>query len=267
LESKKLADLKAIALQFNASAADKRSKQSWVDAILAAQPTAIKPLEEVKPAATCADCPKFRPHTDGTDKGWCCLFDRFAREHHAMTQDCINTIEVEQDDYLFHEAIVVEESQEMQPVNLPRVGETHFIGDRLLRCIEIGGEYAAVWDVIKDGLKVGEICMDWMCFWHHTFSFELFATPQEAIASLCESVAELVEKPEFEICPTNTESLFTVMSHKSGKHYQVSLDSNSCTCPHWNNRHTQAGFRDKHIDAVKIFSQSHSREQLCHQLS
>lgn len=260
LEGKKLIELKAIALQFNAIAKDKRSKESWVEAIIATQPHPVKSVEP--PTPTCADCPHFQAHNDGTDKGWCCLFDRFARDRHQLTQDCINSFkeDVEQvDDYLFHEEVV-------QPANLPVVGQTHFVGDRLLRCIEICGEYAAVWDIIDNGVTMGEISMSWDCFWSHTLSFKSFATPQEAIADLCESASELVEKPEFEVYPTERESVFTVTSRKSGKNYQVYLESNYCTCPHWFNRHGQPGFRDKHIDAVKNFLQSYSGEQLCHQL-
>ena len=45
---------------------------------------------------TCATCPYYAPRNDGTDKGWCGLFNVFARESHATTQDCINTIADEQ---------------------------------------------------------------------------------------------------------------------------------------------------------------------------
>lgn len=45
---------------------------------------------------TCANCPYFQPHNDGTNKGWCGLFDHFARLDHAQTQDCVNTIRDEQ---------------------------------------------------------------------------------------------------------------------------------------------------------------------------
>lgn len=47
-------------------------------------------------ATTCASCPYFQPHNDGTNKGWCKLFNHFARESHQQTQDCVNTIENEQ---------------------------------------------------------------------------------------------------------------------------------------------------------------------------
>ncbi|BDA74345.1 hypothetical protein CAL7716_085110 [Calothrix sp. PCC 7716] len=45
---------------------------------------------------TCASCPYFQAHNDGTNKGWCGLFDHFARATHEQTQDCINTIRDEQ---------------------------------------------------------------------------------------------------------------------------------------------------------------------------
>lgn len=104
LEGKKLAELNAISPEGMASltasplkavAQDKRSKQSWIDAILEKQPHPVKPK-------TCAGCPHFQSHDDGTNKGWCCLFDSFTRESHTMTQDCINSMETEEeqvDDY------------------------------------------------------------------------------------------------------------------------------------------------------------------------
>lgn len=46
--------------------------------------------------ATCASCPYFQAHNDGTNKGWCGLFDHFARTTHEQTQDCVNTIRDEQ---------------------------------------------------------------------------------------------------------------------------------------------------------------------------
>ena len=50
---------------------------------------------EIQPS-TCADCPYYQSRQDGTDKGWCGLFNIFARESHVTTQDCINTIADEQ---------------------------------------------------------------------------------------------------------------------------------------------------------------------------
>lgn len=49
-------------------------------------------LEPQISPATCASCPYFQAHNDGTNKGWCGLFDNFARLDHQQTQDCVNTI-------------------------------------------------------------------------------------------------------------------------------------------------------------------------------
>lgn len=46
--------------------------------------------------SNCATCPYFQPHNDGTNKGWCNLFNHFARESHQQTQDCVNNISDEQ---------------------------------------------------------------------------------------------------------------------------------------------------------------------------
>ncbi|MEH1828235.1 MAG: hypothetical protein V7L22_23360 [Nostoc sp.] len=248
----------------------------------------------------------------------------------------------QQDDYLFHD--------EQQPTNLPKVGDTHFIGDFSLQCAAIGGDYATVWDVRKDGSLLGEIRMDWNCFWCHTMSFSTFATPQEAVIDLHESLLALVEEqrtqpdkaiafdkvadgrwqsivngvfvriisvqngyttnltgdvvladydtaiiesllavarlqvqpeiaesavfsqgetpramgfaqeeqlvhsPALEVFATTRPNIFAVYSHKArleSKRYEVDLTSESCTCPHYEHRHSLEGFKDKHIEAVK----------------
>lgn len=291
LESKKLIDLKAIALQRSVTpSGDKRIATNWVEAILNAQPQSIerpatlKPLVEMNGdecvvggeivATITSDDDLTQPwvvkingveiHRRGT---WALAYD-YVRTHAKYGTLPSPQADEVVDDYLFHD----------EP-QLTSVGDSHFIGSNLLRCIEVRTEYVTVWDVIKDGVTVGEISMDWDCFWTHTLSFESFATPQEAVASLCESAAELVKKcemrfaevssdcvsresdhgedssdcisPELEVFPTERESVFTVTNRKSGKNYQVYLESNYCTCPHWFNRHGQVGFRDKHIDAVR----------------
>lgn len=53
-------------------------------------------IDNQEQTATCATCPYFQPHDDGTNKGWCKLFNHFARENHQQTQDCVNNISDEQ---------------------------------------------------------------------------------------------------------------------------------------------------------------------------
>ena len=53
-------------------------------------------LEAQKEISTCATCPFYQSRQDGTDKGWCNLFNVFARSAHQTTQDCVNTIADEQ---------------------------------------------------------------------------------------------------------------------------------------------------------------------------
>ncbi|WP_445634618.1 hypothetical protein NSTC745_06440 [Nostoc sp. DSM 114161] len=63
------------------------------------------------------------------------------------------------------------------------------------------------------------------------------------------------EKPALEVFATTRPNVYAVYSHKSGqesKRYEVDLKSESCTCPHYEHRHDQEGFKDKHIEAVKI---------------
>ncbi|MDJ0746399.1 MAG: hypothetical protein QNJ32_23965 [Xenococcaceae cyanobacterium MO_167.B27] len=47
---------------------------------------------EAPPACTCANCPQFKNYGDPSGKGWCKLFDKPARSHHALTQDCLTSL-------------------------------------------------------------------------------------------------------------------------------------------------------------------------------
>ena len=53
--------------------------------------TFFTPLSQ---GAACVDCPFYQSCQDGTDKGWCGLFNTFAQLSHQQTQDCINEINV-----------------------------------------------------------------------------------------------------------------------------------------------------------------------------
>ncbi|MEH1821502.1 MAG: hypothetical protein V7L31_20885 [Nostoc sp.] len=107
----------------------------------------------------------------------------------VMPASAQSEIEEQTDDYLFH-------SDEEQPTNLPKVDDTtYFIGCFLLRCAQVGGDYAVVWDVHdENNTLMGEIRMGWDCFWSHPMSFDMFATPQEAVINLYESLLVLVEE-------------------------------------------------------------------------
>ncbi len=98
-------------------------------------------------------------------------------------------IEEQADDYLFHD-----EAQSETPTNLPVVGDTHFIGGFFFKCASIGGDYATVWDIRKDGSLLGEIRMGWDAFWTHTMSEAAFASPQEVVVDLYESLQSLLEE-------------------------------------------------------------------------
>ncbi len=84
----------------------------------------------------------------------------------------------------------VDVAKEANPL---QVGNTHFIGSFMLRCVSVhsnaaagGDDYAVVWDCFDGDNLMGEIAMDWNCFWCHSMSFNTFATPQEAVADLFE---------------------------------------------------------------------------------
>ncbi len=55
-------------------------------------------LNQVIPApeSTCEKCNKFQDYNESNGKGWCNLFDKPARRHHQLTNDCVQQIESEQ---------------------------------------------------------------------------------------------------------------------------------------------------------------------------
>lgn len=192
LEVKSLADLKAIASQIGAIAADKRSKQSWIDAILDKQPKKVEqPVTEfdvvgdevvvdgVAIAEIAQDDDLTQPWVVQINSVEIFRADTWAKCFHYVCwhykQGTLPLPSEPSDDYLHHDE---------QPIQLPKIGDSYFIGNYFLRCVAIGGEYAAVWDVSNNGAVMGEIKMDWCCFWSHTISFGSFATPQEAIVNL-----------------------------------------------------------------------------------
>lgn len=286
LKSKKLNELKAIAaLRGITPEGNKAHKQTWIEAIeklqsnaiwrnayakTEEQPATLKPLVEMNGDECIVDGAIVATITSDDDltQPWVVKINSI-EVHRAPTwaraYDYVRTHakygtlpnpQIEQvNDYLFHD--------DPQPVVLPVVGESHFIGSILLRCIQTNGEYAAVWDVINDGLTVGEISMGWDCNWWHTLSFTPFATPQEATIDLIESAASGLIEQELEVLPVINLNVFAVTNRKTGKRYEVSSLPYFCTCPHWAYRRNTKGFKDKHIDAVKVFLQSHSGKQLC----
>lgn len=72
------------------------SSQSLFDNPLSRSKVIMTQTELDAQVKTCVSCPCFQPHDDGTDKGWCNIFDRFARASHSSTQDCVNILRSEQ---------------------------------------------------------------------------------------------------------------------------------------------------------------------------
>lgn len=184
LKNKKLSELKAIASTLGVVAEDKRSKQSWIDAIAAVQPEKSEPIkfdvdgdevvvDGVAIASIVPDEHLTQPwvvavggaeiHRTAT---WAQAFN-YVCWHYKQGSLPVPP----EDDYLFHDD---------PPANLPKVGDTHQVGSFMLRCVSVSGESAVVWDVLYGNVRLGEISMGWNCLWNHHF-----ATPQEAIASLC----------------------------------------------------------------------------------
>ena len=55
------------------------------------QATIVQPALQTQ---TCSSCPHFNNFHEPGGRGWCNLFDRQAREHHQVTDDCIHSSEL-----------------------------------------------------------------------------------------------------------------------------------------------------------------------------
>lgn len=102
-------------------------------------------------ATTCASCPYFQPHNDGTNKGWCGLFDHFARLDHAQTQDCVNTIRDEQAQTQIEVQSEVEELPEPYEID----SEERANGRQVFRLWK-GWQFAGSFYEARDGKWVAE---------------------------------------------------------------------------------------------------------------
>ncbi|MFN6559985.1 MAG: hypothetical protein RMY28_009275 [Nostoc sp. ChiSLP01] len=245
LQPKSLAELKAIYSQLGASVkvADKRSKSAWAKAIIAHQSSQSE--------ITNYELRITNYEVDGDDvtvngqaiasitideshltQPWVVKIDGVEVHRNGTWAQCYNYVRWHHkngtlaapatDDYLFHEDI--------QPtIKLPKVGDTYSTSGFVLRCIQVAGDYATVWNVYSNGL-LGEIKMDYHCFWHHTLTFELFSTPQEAIADLYSSLQEYKQSssmniPQYEIYDYGKECNVCWKCPESGLPQRIFLNS------------------------------------------
>ncbi|BBD69563.1 hypothetical protein NIES4072_31030 [Nostoc commune NIES-4072] len=120
------------------------------------------------------------------------ICDRLSIPHRRSKEDCITDILAAQPQVVAQAELEVE-----QPANLPQVNDTHFIGGFLLRCAQVNSEYAVVWDVLDaHNTVMGEARMGWDCFWTHSMSLDTFATPQEAVVDLRQSLQAFAQEDE-----------------------------------------------------------------------
>lgn len=203
LKVKSLAELKAIAKERGITPeGNKTYKQTWINAIVDAQPKKVEQPKtefDVVGDEVIADGEAIASieQDDNLTQPWVVQIngveifraDTWAKCFHYVCwhykQGTLPIPSEPADDYLHHDD---------QPIKLPQVGESHFIGAYFLRCVAVSGEYAAVWDVSVDGAVMGEIRMGWNTLWTHTLSFEAFAIPQEAIADLHDSLQKYQQK-------------------------------------------------------------------------
>ncbi|HLP92220.1 MAG TPA: hypothetical protein VK184_26970 [Nostocaceae cyanobacterium] len=123
---------------------------------------------------TCCGCGHFKPHNDGTPKGWCLLFNRFAKKHHRKTATC-------------------EQEELPLPIgNIPKIGDNIFIGNYFFCCTNSNTEeWLGVYDIKLDNHAVAEAYLNYDGFWYYNLSDSNFGTPQEIVIDLDATLKEL----------------------------------------------------------------------------
>lgn len=229
LQELKLDEIKKIARRLGITPeGDKRSKDNWVNAIIEHQKAQVIELS-----------------------GGIRQIEKVADEPQAQEQT---------DDYLFHDE---------QPNNLPKVGDSHFIGEFLLRCSQVyGDEYAAVWEVYdENNALMGEIRMDWTCYWTHTLSqAKKFCTPQQATVDLAETYRQQCamrsERAQTIEVLERHDNEFVVQNQENKNQYVVRPDHPElnlrCECPDCYHRSAKC----KHQIAVESYLMRQRLEEI-----
>lgn len=116
--------------------------------------------------------------------------------------------------------------------------------------------YGGVWEAIVNDVKIRIVSVNGGYKTNLTgdaLLIDFGIAVKESLLAVARLQAQ-PEKPALEVFATNRPNIFAVYSHKFGqesKRYEVDLALETCTCPHYEHRHDQDGFIDKHIEAVK----------------
>lgn len=196
-------------------------KVTCIEQILEHQAAALKPATPAP--KTCSTCPFFDSHNDGTDRGWCTQFDRFAQEHHQETQDCLNQGEKE---------LTEQEAGEAWAsfTVAAQVGDT----------FEIPGSPKAV--VIDRYYRTPNELVFSVVLPDHKGDMLSWVLPMEPATEEVEQewqtaqdeVLEVLEKQIEEVAPEPviklSDNLYRVLSSEGTHRYQVNLYKGTCTC-------------------------------------
>ncbi|MFK0735172.1 MAG: hypothetical protein ACFKPT_02420 [Gloeotrichia echinulata GP01] len=116
--------------------------------------------------------------------------------------------------------------------------------------------YGGVWEAVVNGVRIRIVSVNGGYKTNLT-SDALLIDFGIAVKESLLAVSRLQtqeEKPALEVFATHRPNVYAVYSHKFGqesKRYEVDLAAQTCTCPHYEYRHHQDGFIDKHIEAVR----------------
>lgn len=197
-------------------------KTAVISQILEFQAKAIAPATPAP--RTCATCPYFDSHNDGTDRGWCTQFDKFARSSHPETQDCLNQGEKE---------LTEQEAGEAWAsfTVAAQVGDT----------FEIPGSPKAV--VIDRYYETPSTLIFSVVLPDHNGDTLSWVLPMEPATKEVEQewhtaqdeVLEVLERQIEEVAPEPvikvSENVYRVLSSEGTHRYQVNTYKGTCTCP------------------------------------
>lgn len=230
LQSKKLWELKAIASQLGVEAQDKRKLESWINAIVEAQPQLIAQAElNIYIDQQAQDIARLENNQQGY-------------------KDAVAGIPEQSNDPCYR----VGYDRGLRDVT-PQIQN---VSSQIIEFEEIGENiYGKIWKAVVNGVEIRIIPVNGG-YNSNLTGDQLLISFGIAVNETLLAVAEIQAqetKPEMEVYTTATPGVYAVYSYKkdSFNRYEVNLSTETCTCPHHKHRHEQEGFKDKHIDYVK----------------
>ncbi|MCC5636352.1 hypothetical protein LC593_10870 [Nostoc sp. CHAB 5844] len=258
-----LRELKTIYLHIGATVevADKRRKSDWINAIAATQSAKVEKLSggfrQIESEQAAAQL-ELETHLEQQAEAISPDDERLLNGQQGY-QDAIALLPMQSKDHCYRmgyerglrDVSPIPEDAGSQAIVFDKIGSTiyggvweAFVNNVLIRIAAVRGGYKT--NLTDDALLI-----------------DFGIAVKESLLAVARIAPK--ENPTLEVFATDEPEVYAVYSHKPNQpslRYEVDLKANSCTCPHYYHRHEQEGFKDKHIEAVRLALQVHTSLRL-----